>query len=47
MVKALALLAGGLVAFVFGVVAGHVRMRTESVVGAVLMHATMNIVAVV
>lgn len=36
-----------LVAFVFGVVAGHVRVRTGSVVGPVLMHATMNVVAVV
>lgn len=36
-----------LVAFVFGVVAGHVRVRTESVIGPVLMHATMNVVAVV
>lgn len=35
------------VAVIFGVVAGHVRVRTESVVGPVLMHATMNIVAVV
>jgi membrane protease YdiL (CAAX protease family) len=34
------------VAFIFGAVAGHVRVRTESVVGPVLMHATMNIVAV-
>lgn len=34
------------VAFVFGVVAGHVRVRTDSVLGPVLMHATMNVVAV-
>ena len=34
------------VAFVFGVVAGHVRVRTDSVVGPVLMHSTMNFVAV-
>ncbi|MFC7363279.1 CPBP family intramembrane glutamic endopeptidase [Nocardioides astragali] len=34
------------VAFIFGVVAGHVRVRTESIVGPVLMHATMNVVAV-
>ena len=35
------------VAFVFGVVAGHVRVRTSSVIGPVLMHATMNVAAVV
>ena len=35
------------VAFAFGVLAGHVRVRTESVLGPVLMHATMNVMAVV
>lgn len=36
-----------LVALIFGVVAGQVRVRTESVAGPVLMHGTMNFVAVV
>lgn len=35
------------VAFVFGLLAGHVRVRTDSVAGPVLMHGTMNFVAVV
>ena len=35
------------IALVFGIVAGHVRVRTDSVLGPVLMHMTMNIVAVV
>lgn len=35
------------VASVFGLVAGHVRVRTDSVAGPVLMHATMNVLAVV
>ena len=34
-------------ATVFGLTAGFVRMRTQSVVGPVLMHMTMNIAAVV
>lgn len=34
------------VAVVFGIVAGHVRVRTGSVVGPVLMHMTMNVIAV-
>lgn len=36
-----------LAALIFGVAAGYVRVRTESVVGPVLMHTTMNVVAVV
>lgn len=35
------------IATAFGIAAGIVRVRTESVVGPVLMHMTMNIVAVV
>jgi hypothetical protein len=35
------------VATVFGIVAGWVRVRTDSIVGPVLMHMTMNVVAVV
>ena len=35
------------VATVFGAAAGWVRVRTDSIVGPVLMHMTMNIVAVV
>ena len=35
------------VATVFGLAAGCVRVRTDSIVGPVLMHATMNAVAVV
>lgn len=35
------------IAIVFGVVAGYVRVRTESIVGPVLLHATMNVIAVV
>jgi membrane protease YdiL (CAAX protease family) len=35
------------VATTFGILAGWLRMRTESVVAPVLLHVTMNVVAVV
>jgi membrane protease YdiL (CAAX protease family) len=35
-----------LVAIAFGLLAGWVRMRTDSLVGPVLLHAAMNLVAV-
>ena len=35
-----------LVATVFGLLAGWVRVRTDSLVGPVLMHAVMNVIAV-